>query len=151
MVFGIGEGSIEIKMPKTNFAHGETATGEIVLTLKQPKKARELRLLFYGEVKNTQRDRDGKRKTHTQRILEQKITLAGEGEFPTGSKSYSFEVKLPKFGQNRVQGEGMGVAAANFLMDIADPSKHARWYLNASLDVPGSLDISKKIRITIYQ
>jgi hypothetical protein len=149
MVFGIGEGSMEIKLAKTDFAQGETAAGEVVLSLKQPKKARELRLLFYGEVKSTTH-RNGKVHTSTRHIYEQKITLAPEGEFPAGTRSYPFEVRLPQLGGTSIEGGGIAGAVANIALNLANPMAGAKWYLEASLDVASSLDISKKMRINIH-
>jgi len=49
MVLGVGEGKIEIILIKDVFQPGEKISGTVKLTLKSPKKAKELRIVFYGE------------------------------------------------------------------------------------------------------
>ena len=142
MVLGIGEGSIDIKIDRTNFKIGETVKGEVFLSLSQPKKARELRVLFYGEVK----EHHGKHSS-TKRIFEQLISLGGEQEYPATSKSYPFEIKIPDIPKPVEGGSGIVASVLNFIASFSDPVSRASWYLDASLDVPMSFDISKKTRI----
>jgi len=49
MVFGIGEGNIEIVLPKMNYTYGEKINGKVVLTLNQPKNAKGLRIELRAE------------------------------------------------------------------------------------------------------
>jgi hypothetical protein len=52
----------------------------------------------------------------------------------------------------RQQGDaGVMGAVSGFLGNMIDPLANAKWYLDASLDMPMSLDISKKTRINIIR
>jgi hypothetical protein len=148
MVLGIGEGKLEIKIPKTVVAPGETVSGEVVLTLNSPKKAKEMRILFYGEV-TEHYSQSGKRHSRTKRIYEQRVVLGNEGEFPAGTKSYPFQITMPNIERTKGSGEGLLGSAMNAVAGMFDPLSGARWYLDASLDMPLSFDISKRVQLTI--
>jgi len=49
MVFGFFEGKIDLNLQgKTNFFFGETISGQLVLSLKKPRQARQLRIVLQG-------------------------------------------------------------------------------------------------------
>lgn len=151
MVFGIGEGSIEIQLPKFNYTQGETIKGKLVLKLNAPKKARELRVELVAERRITQtRIGTSGRRTHTsiERVYEFKLPLRGEGEFT--SSEYDFELQVPKFsaavpGEVAGTPEGIGAVVRTLLSLPSPPS----WYVIGVLDIPLSLDITKKVQISV--
>jgi hypothetical protein len=53
-MFGLGKGRIDIAIQKTNYAPGDTISGNVALTLKKPMKAREVSISLIGERKITQ-------------------------------------------------------------------------------------------------
>jgi hypothetical protein len=148
-----GKGKIDIIIPKTNFAPGDKISGNVVLTLKKPVKAREASISLIGEQTTT---RGGITSTEqsksTQRIYDFKHRLDGEKEYDTEAK-YEFEIKLPADILSRqpqmpqvggTLGQGLKIAQA-----ITGMGVWASWYLLAKLDIPGGIDITKKVQITI--
>jgi hypothetical protein len=147
MVFGIGEGKIEIILPKTNYSGGETIKGKLVLTLNQPKKAKGLRVELVARQKQKQRSHSAKggdiiTEVDVFRFPSQ---LKGEGDF--SSSEYEFELKVP---------DVPGASPAPKLelipgvLSIGAPSGYPMmWRVTASLDLPMSLDITKTVPITV--
>lgn len=142
MALGILEGNkIEITTEKPSFFPGETIKGKLTLTLKNPKKANGLRIMFYGEYSH----KSGKHR-HTERIFEQCITLGEAKEYPAGISIYDFEIHIPEFKRNDSQKIQIGPLNLNL---GHDPISIAKWYLNASLDVGMEFDVNKKMRISV--
>ncbi len=145
MVLGIGEGSIDILMEKTNFAPGEMISGTVRLNLKEPKNAKELRAVFYGE----RSERYGKSR-RTVRVYEFKQILGGEKQY-FNDEMYKFQIKIP---EEIVTDKPHIGGPMGSMMDIAlffvGPSP-IKWYISSSLSMPMSFDISKKIQISISE
>ncbi|MFH0955590.1 MAG: hypothetical protein V1777_05790 [Candidatus Micrarchaeota archaeon] len=144
MVFGIGEGKIDIKLAKFQFASGETIAGTVTLQVNNPKKARGVRIEFFGE----QITGYGKNR-RLSRVYEFSLNLDGEKEY-FGYKEYPFQITIP---QNlfapKTDTEGvMGTVLQAAQMLGAWPQP-VQWYLAASLDLAVSFDISKKIQLNI--
>lgn len=140
MVLGIGEGKVEIVLEKQSFSAGETIKGKVRITLNQVKKAKELRIKFYGE----KHVGSGKHH-HVDYLYPQEIRLDGEKEYPAGMSEYGFQLQLPR-PERPVQGEGVIAGVLGFL--AGDPFANVRWYLDASLSLPMSFDINKKMQIS---
>ncbi len=142
MALGILEGNkIEITAEETSFAPGETIRGQIMLTLKNPKKANGLRIRFYGEYIR----RQGKN-SHTERIFEQTVKLGEAKEYSSGTSIYNFEIQIPMFSRTNSQKIQIGPLSLNL---GHDPIPMAKWYLDASLDVGMELDVNKKMKISV--
>lgn len=140
-----GKGRISISIQKTNFTPGDTVSGSVALTLKKPVKAKELSLSLIGQYETTQtipgvivfpyggtmgertHYSDFKTTAKTVRVCAFKQLLDGESEYGL-DREYPFEIKIQA--------------------DIPT-SPIIKWYLLAKLDIPGRLDISKKVDITI--
>ncbi|MFH1779880.1 MAG: hypothetical protein ABH803_01905 [Candidatus Micrarchaeota archaeon] len=146
MVFGLFEGGIELLTDKTSYSLGDTVTGVIRMKLKKPKKAKALELRFWGEVTKTSVGfSSGKTSTtqKTEKINFVSIPLKGEQEY--FQEEVKFEFALPK--QNEIPDlGGIGNAVLGFAKALAPKPK---WFLEACLDVPMSIDISKKIQLNI--
>ena len=148
-----GKGKIEISIPKTNFAPGDKISGNVVLTLKKPVKAREASISLIGEQTTTRGGIIGTEQSkNTQRIYDFKHRLDGEKEYGKEAR-YDFEIKLPADIMSRqpqmpqasgALGQGLKIAQA-----ITGMGAWSNWYLLAKLDVPGGMDINKKVQITI--
>lgn len=144
MVLGIGDGKIELVLDKQAYSPGETINGKLVLHLNSPKKAKGLRVKFYGERKTTHYS--GRHHSHSvERIMEQEVSLDGEKEYQGGMREYPFQIKLPMLEKPKppMQGSGIIEGVVNALAS-ADPYSHVTWYLDASLNLPMSFDISRK-------
>lgn len=142
MVLGLFEGSINIKIEKTSYLPGEIIKGEVTLKLDKPKKAKELRIMFYGQYHT----RHGKRR-RTERIWVQTHSLSGAIEYPAGTSTYSFEIQIPQHTQPQSQTITLG--SISIPVGMSDPVKRATWYLNASLDVSMEFDVNKTMQISL--
>jgi hypothetical protein len=148
-----GKGKIDIIIPKTNFSPGDKISGNVVLTLKKPVKAREVSISLIGEQTTTRGGIASTEQTKsTQRIYDFKHRLDGAKEYDKETK-YDFEIKLPADILSRqpqmpqvggTLGQGLKIAQA-----ITGMGVWSSWYLLAKLDVPGGIDISKKVQIAI--
>ena len=161
-MFGLGKGKINITIQRTNYAPGDTISGNVVLTLKKPVKAREVSISLIGEQKNTRvggmtGSKDMSTTTQRIRIYDFKQQLDSEKEYNQG-REYHFEIKIPAdILSIRPQmpelggklGQGLKVAQAAAAMTGAIPFQRTKWLLLAKLDIPGGLDIKKKADVTI--
>ena len=148
-----GKGKIDIAISKTNFAPGDKISGSVVLALKKPVKAREACISLIGEQTTTRGGIIGTEQSKsTQRIYDFKHRLDGAKEYDREA-SYDFEIKLPADILSRqpqmpqvsgALGQGLKIAQAVTGMGV-----WSSWYLLAKLDVPGGIDVSKKVQITI--
>ena len=147
MVFGIGEGKIEIVLPKTNYVGGETIKGKLALTLNQPKKAKGLRVELVARQKQRSRSHSTKGGTIITEVdvFRLPLQLKGEGEFT--SSEYEFELKVPDVPSAAPTPR---LELIPGVLSIGAPSAYpVMWYVTASLDLPMSLDITKKVPISV--
>ena len=150
-----GKGKMRISLPRSHYLPGEIIAGDIQLELKKPVQARQVSVALIGEQR-TSRSRDvtfgsGYRTsstTETTRIYEFTQTLDGEREY-SGRGDYHFEMKIPA---DILDPQPEGVLKT--LQTVATlvgaiPYRRLKWYLEAKLDIPGGLDVSKHADITI--
>jgi len=163
-----GKGKINIAIQKTYYAPGDVISGNVALTLKKPVKAREVSISLIGEHKTTQtapqvRGAMGgggmstSTTTKTVRIYDFKQQLDSEKEYSQG-REYHFDIKIPADTLSMSPqisevegklGQVLKVAQTAAAMTGAIPFQRIKWYLLAKLDIPGGLDIKKKVDITI--
>jgi hypothetical protein len=93
--------------------------------------------------------------TKIERIYDFKQQLDSEKEYSQGGE-YHFEIKIPAdiLGMGPQTPEGklgqvLKVAQTVATMTGTISRRRLQWYLLAKLDIPGGLDISKKVDITI--
>ena len=144
MVLGIGEGSIEIQLPKLNYVQGEVIKGKVILKLNAPKRARELRVELIAEQIQSVNSPRGRRKD-TRRVYTYKNTLKGEGEYI--SSEYDFELTIPKFGGTQ-ELEGIAKTIVSAFSALGGGTS-LHWYIVATLDLPLSFDITKRVTISV--
>ena len=144
MVFGFGEGKVDIKLERNNFKKGEAVKGKVVLELGKPKKAKELRVELVAEREAYVLER-GKRRRRKETVYSYPLRLGGEKEYASGS--YDFEIAIPDLAQAEKPGGMLGEVVKVAAM-FGGPSA-PRWYLKASLDVPMSMDITKEVQINV--
>ena len=160
-----GKGKINIAIQKTNYAPGDTISGNVALTLKKPVQAKEVSISLIGEQVTTGgvgRTWGGGtvssgRSTTRERIYDFKQQLDSEKEYSEG-REYHFEIKIPadilggtpqtSEGQGKL-GQALKVAHTAATIMGAIPIQRIQWYLLAKLDIPGGLDIRKTIDVTI--
>jgi hypothetical protein len=166
-MFG-SKGKIDIAIPKTHYAPGDIVSGNVALTLKKPAKAREMSISLIGEHKTTQTTpgvggptggggASMSTATKTVRIYDFKQQLDSEKEYSQGGE-YRFEIKIPADTLSMTPevaevegklGQVLKVAQTAAAMTGAIPFQRIKWYLLAKLDIPGGLDVSKKVDVTI--
>ena len=93
--------------------------------------------------------------TKIERIYDFKQQLDSEKEYSEG-REYRFEIKIPAdiLGKTPQMPEGklgevLKVGQTIAAITGAIPDQRLQWYLLAKLDIPGGLDVSKKVDITI--
>jgi len=163
-----GKGKINIAIQKSHYTPGDIISGDVALTLKKPVKAREVSISLIGEHKSTQTapgvggpmgggGMSMSTTTKTVRIYDFKQQLDSEKEY-SGGREYRFEMKIPADTlsmrplipeQEGKLGQVLKVAQTAAAMTGAIPFQRIKWYLLAKLDIPGGLDIKKKVDITI--
>ena len=170
-MFGFGKGKIDITIQKSNYVPGDTISGNVALTLKKPVKAKEVSISLIGEEITTGGGgkvgwgggrtsggvgtMGGGGSTKIERIYDFKQQLDSEKEYSQGGE-YHFEIKIPAdiLGMGPQTPEGklgqvLKVAQTVATMTGTISRRRLQWYLLAKLDIPGGLDISKKVDITI--
>jgi hypothetical protein len=157
-----GKGKINIAIQKSHYAPGDIISGNVSLTLKKLVKARGVSISLIGEQITTRGGgimSGGQTSTTTQRVrvYDFKQQLDSEKEYSQGGE-YRFEIKIPADTVSMRQlvpeqegklGQVLKVAQTAATMTGAIPFQRIKWYLLAKLDVPGGLDVSKKVDITI--
>ena len=136
MVLGIAEGSLELRLNGNTFSSGQKISGTIVLMPNQPKKARELRVEFYGEIR-----RQSGKHSHIERIFQVRQALSGERVYNRG-ETIPFELALPAGIDFRVP-EGIMGTLMNFM--VPRPT----FYVHATLDAPNEFDMNKRVMVNI--
>jgi hypothetical protein len=150
------KGKAVIMIPKTNFYPGELIQGAVDLALDKPTPAAEFSISLVGEKRVTVRRRDSKgnyvNDTETTRIYDFKTTLDGEKEY-SGAARYGFNIQIPHDilaglqPQTTVAGGFFGIVQ-NAANAMSSPPRYD-WYIQATLNIPKSIDINKKADITI--
>jgi len=154
MVFGFGEGSIDLVLGKTNFAFGETIQGKLNLKLKKEKQARQLRV----RIEATSRRSSGgpalintgqKRKVEVVTLYKTDAVLDGEKLYMPPGKEYEFKIQVPQKSALPPMPEGGLGKALGAVNMLAGVQHRIEWRLIASLDIPGKMDITKKLNISV--
>lgn len=147
MVFGfLKGGKMIVNLPKLNYKHGETINGTAILDLAKPKNARAVKIRIFAIKKNRSVSSSGT-STSNQTIFDFSQDLDLEREYPAGKKEYQFQLQVPDKSKIDVEG-GVGTAlkAISAFGNMMSPTY---WYLEAKLDIPGGMDINKKIQINV--
>jgi hypothetical protein len=148
MVFGLFEGSIELQLDKTNLAFGETVHGKLNLKLKKEKQARQLRVRL--EAIQTQRTMSSKgSRTQETVIYSTEAILDGEKTYMPPGQEYEFSIQAPARTALPAQIEGGIGTAIKAVQMLSGMQSYTKWYINASLDIPGGMDINKRVQISV--
>lgn len=131
---------MELILSSTDVESGGTITGKIKLELNKPKKAKELRVELVGWRR---KGRKGKIET----VYKFKKVLGGEQTYE--SREYEFQLKAPiktQFEKKAEEGIAGAILGAATMLGMTGP---VEWYVIGTLDIPMSMDITKKVQITI--
>ncbi len=155
MVFGIGEGRMDVTLDKVNYSPGDKIKGTVKLQLNSPKKARELGVRFWGErsVRTKSQTFDSASHKSVERptsrkdiVYEFKLTLGGEKEYTSGE--YQFEITVPKMPEPPKL-EGLAADIVGIAEGLGAAPSQVRWYVSATLNLPISLDINKTVQLSV--
>jgi hypothetical protein len=131
MVFGMGEGEIEIILGPTTFTPQETLNGKVKISLPKTTTARAFTVEFYGEVEHGNR---------VERVFRAVQALGGEREYKN-NETFSFSLAIP---DQAKPPEAQGTFGAIRDMFISKPRN---WYIEAKMDIPMSPDINSRISV----
>jgi hypothetical protein len=166
MVFGIGEGSLDITLDKQVYSPGETITGKVKLNLNGPKQAKSLIVEFHGEIVKEVFVRGSHGRTNTSEqtieICTTQQQLATEKTFQNGEEySFSLQIspqalnspemqppKAPDMSQYGVAGQLIGALGA-MNMRVPQIISGPTFFVSAKLDLPMAMDMNKKIMVQI--
>lgn len=137
MVFGIGEGKLEILLPDATFSPGQALSGKIILTLNQPTEARRLRVGFFGLAR-------GRRSTS--HIFSVTKELSGQRTY-NAREEFDFSLIIPKdtLADVKVKSQLSKIPVLGQL----DSLFGIRWYVEATLEMPLKLSIVKRLEVNI--
>jgi len=131
MVFGLGEGEIEITLSPITYNPVKTINGKLKLRLPKEISAREMRVEFYGEVEHG---------ANVKRVYRAVQKLGGERVYKNG-EVFNFSLTIP---EQASPPEAQGTFGAIKDIFVAKPRN---WYVHASIDIPMSPDINSRISV----
>lgn len=133
-------GKISIEISKTNYLSNENIQGSVKLELEKDISAKAVRIRLIG-IRGS-----GK---HRRLVHEQTIVLDSANQYFAGTKVYQFSFDIPVF--RRMDTSGFGPLKG--LIDIfnGDPYSYIGWSLDASLDIPNTLDVNQVKQIYIKE
>lgn len=137
------KGKIEIILEKFNFSPGEIIRGKVILKLKEPIRARALKVALVGEEQRFSR----KKGSSKSKIFSFEMPLDGEKEYLEGE--YNFEIKIPQNLLTLPQIPGAVGEIIKGLQILSGVGARISWYVVAKLDIPSGLDVSKKVQVNI--
>jgi hypothetical protein len=146
-----GKGKMEIQVSRVNYHPGDMISGYVTLAMKKLVKGREVDISLIGEQTIDKPTADDSNNTETRRIYDFKLKLDGEKEYDS-EYNYKFEIMIPPDILARQQMPEIGGALGQGLKIMQSFSRmnvRTNWYLHAKLDIPGGIDVGKKVQITI--
>jgi hypothetical protein len=148
---GFGRGKIEIILDKYNFSPGETISGKANFKLNKIVHARGAKIRVFGVKKEVKINKavfgnSGKLNHGQGFIFDFTQPLDNEKDY-SGEFSYEFKVTIPSNVLTNISGV-MG-SLVNSLQMLSGVSSSIKWYVVAYLDIPGAIDISKKVQINV--
>ena len=150
-MFGFGKKQIDVILEKFNFSPGETVRGKISLNLDKPAHAKQLRVALIGEKISTRMERRSDGRTYPKEektyIYNFQMPLDGEKDYLKGE--YTFEIKIPTNLSQNIPLEGKIGGILKTIQALSMAGARISWYIQANLDIPMGLDISKKVQVNV--
>ena len=155
MAFEFLRGKIDLILVKFRFSPGESIEGKVLIDLKKPIKARQLKIGFYGLkifTERVQTQKGTETRTRKEFIHKFEMPLDGEKEYFKGE--YFFEIKIPEDIQVEPKMPKEGILSilfkgAKVLSEAAGITSRTEWYLEATLEIPMAFDMKKRMKINI--
>ncbi len=165
-MFGLFErGTIEITPEQFNYHPGDTIKGKVHIKLNKPIQANKLSIWLLGvETEtlpqnrnfgfNNQNNMNGMNNSErrTMPIFQFELPIDGSKEYTEAE--YPFEILIPasvlQSQQNAVPATGvLGVLASMAEASAGMAMRQITWSLEAILDIPGAIDMRKRIQVNI--
>jgi len=155
-MFGFGVGKIELKLPKTAYAGGETIEGDLLLTIRKPVKARGLYVTLYAtQLYREQYISGGKPEMRNvnQKIYSFQQPLDSEKEYGVCEAApYPFKLVMPPMDTSMAQVQNpLGNLSIAFngiqIGGGSGPIGLPVWEIEGFLDLPLAFDV--KARVTV--
>ena len=149
MIFDFLKPGIDIIIEKYNYSPGETVKGKVVLKLKKPTKAKQLKVGLIAErkIRETQVI-SGKTSIRERKETAYRFEMPLDGEKEYLSGEYNFEIKIPTSLQATLP-EGIAGDLIRSIQILAGRESNLFWYIIAYLDIPLGIDVSKRVQINI--
>jgi len=148
--FGIGSGSMDLRLNKNSFYPKESIEGTATMHLNGEVKARGIAARFWAE-RTESRYRNGRSGSHTVILFEDSRQLDTERNYTIrdSGKPYPFSFTVPD-GILAAPVSGQGVI--NGLMNTFRSwgNNNVRWKIEVKLDIPMAFDISKTQAISVF-
>jgi hypothetical protein len=156
MVFEFLRGKIDIILEKFSFSPGEMIKGKVLIDLKKPTRARQLKIGFYGLkiIKERVTDAKGNPTIRTRREFIHKFEMPLDGEKEYLKGEYHFEIKIPENIQKEPKKPKEGIFSillrgAQILSQASGMTSRTEWYLETVLEIPMAFDMKKRASINI--
>lgn len=139
MVLGISEGALEVKLESGMFEPGKPIKGKITIHTNKKIKARQLRVQFYGLLKQSSQTGE------LTRVYETESLICGEAVY-ADDMQFGFEITPPA---------EIGAAKPNRILGLFSPAKAVVetrprfWVLQATLDIPMATDLNKQVELIL--
>ena len=150
-MFGFGKKQIDVILEKFNFSPNEIIKGKVSLSLDKPIHAKQLKVALIGEKisKRMERRPDGRTYPREEKtyVYNFQMPLDGEKDYQQGE--YSFEIKIPANVLQNIPLEGKIGDVLRTIQSLSTTGERISWYVQANLDIPMGIDISKKVQINI--
>ncbi len=145
-------GKIDVATDKELYFFEETVKVGVRLEMKEPKKARRLKLSFYATRTSQSHGKHKSRRTEV--IYSTTADLDGEREY-SGVRAYASEFKIPPcsaiesaLGKELVSfvGGAIGMDQGELLRKTV---KLTRWHIKATLDIPMGADVNGEKQVLV--
>lgn len=145
---------IQISLNKTTFSPGEEIIGNLSLKLIRPIKARSLKIIFIVEKRVVHPSSDGPREQRYEMHRSEKI-LGGEKEYSIENYNFHFQIpqdiktKLLNWKEFESFAKAQKIIESLGLQSFIRFQAYDEFFIEAKLDIPLGLDISKCLDIQI--
>jgi hypothetical protein len=149
-MFGFGKKQIEIVLEKLNFSHGDIIKGKVILDLKNPTRAKALKVGIVGERTTTTTSTiNGRPTTSTSNVKVFSFDMQLDGEKDYFQGEYIFELKVPGNITQPSTPQGVAGDVIKAIQILSARESDVRWYVTAKLDIPMRLDVDTRVKINI--
>ena len=146
-------GSIKLTMPQTSFGAGQMISGSLDLLTKKTIEGNQLFVTLRGIKVTEYRNNDGDKKTRSDEIYCDQVTLEDARKYPSGySAKYDFQIATPNVQSPEFMNSGIGQTLVSAFRLLSDRRTRIKWKIEARLDAKGiDLAASKSIQLNLGQ